>query len=102
MFVSRYKIQEEDKGTFDEFMKNPFGPHSPRLQRVLNLFRGCGELRYGLLCTKEYQEWVLITIHGPDFPIEIHHDIVFTNLADAEREIFKRRWVYHKEKALNL
>ncbi|MCE5316654.1 MAG: hypothetical protein LLG04_04745 [Parachlamydia sp.] len=100
MFVSRYQLQEEDKTTFDEFMKNPFGPHSPRLQRVLNLFRGCGELRYGLLCTKPHQEWVLITMRGPELSIEIHHECVFTNLADAEREIFRRRWKYQTNQGL--
>lgn len=95
MFVSRYQIQPEDEPVYDEFMRNPFGPHSPRLQRVLNLFRGCGALRLGLLCLEPHKKWVLITIHGRDEPIEIHEECVFWNLAEAEREIFRRRWIYH-------
>ena len=98
MFVSRYRIQPEDKPAFDEFMQDPFGNHSLRLQRILNLFRGCGESRYALLCIKPHKEWVLMSIYGPNLPIEIHHDVVFNNLADAEREIFARRWKYHTGK----
>lgn len=95
MFIVRYKIQPQDEILFNEFMQNPLGPHSPQLQRILNLFRGCGELRYGLLVTKPHNEWVLVSIHEPGTELEIHHDHVFSNLADAEREIFLRRWEYH-------
>lgn len=95
MLIARYKIQAQDKALFDEFMQNPLGPHSSQLQRILNLFRGCGELRYGLLVVKPHKEWVLVSIHEPGTELEIHHDYVFSNLADAEREIFRRRWEYH-------
>jgi hypothetical protein len=95
MIVSRYKIQPQDEHLFEKFMKNPFGPHCPDLQRILNLFRGCGELRYALLVTKPHEEWVLVTIKEAGTPLEIHQDFFFTDLAEAEREIFRRRWDYH-------
>lgn len=98
MFVSRYKIKPEDQIYFDEFMANPSGPHSPGLQRILNLFRGCGEARYGLLMLVPYKKWGLVTIEGPTLPLKIHEGIQFDNLNDAEREIFRLRWEYHTSK----
>lgn len=98
MFVSRYKIQPKDEPLFHEFMKNPFGPHCPRLQRILNLFRGSAELRFGLLVLKPHKEWILVSIHEPGTDLEVHYDCVFTDLAEAEREIFRRRWKYHTSK----
>lgn len=35
-----YKIQPEDRQVIQEFRRNPIGNHSPRLQRIMNLFRG--------------------------------------------------------------
>lgn len=98
MFVSRYKIKSHDNVYYDEFMRNPSGPHSPGLQRILNLFRGCGEQRYGLLMTEPFKKWVLVTINEPTLPITIHKDTQFENLDDAEREIFRLRWLHHTTK----
>lgn len=97
MFLARYKIQPEDQDLIEEFMNNPFGPHSLRLQRILNLFRGGGAPRFALLCLVPHKEWMLITIKGPGIPFERHPDCVFTDLGEAEREIFRRRWRYHTE-----
>lgn len=99
MFITRYKIQPKDEVYFDEYMQNPSGPHSLGLQRILNLFRGCGELRYALLVIKPHKEWVLVTLHEPRRELEIHYEDVFLNLNDAEREIFRRRWAYHSKKS---
>ncbi len=55
-----YKIQPEDKSVIEEFRRNPIGNHSPRLQRILNLFRGAGMAgKYVLVCRKPHEEWVL-------------------------------------------
>jgi len=98
MLISKYVIQQEDYPLVDEFLKKPLGPYSIRLQRIMNLFRGGGALRLGLLCRKPFQEWVLVTLHGPHKPIEIHEEFVFTNLIDAEIEIFRRRWLHYTQK----
>ena len=98
MFVSLYKIKAEDQNAYDEFMLNPFGPHSPNLQRILNLFRGCGQERYALLCLIPHKEWMLIKFSSPGSRVEMFEDYIFNNLADAEREIFRRRWQFHTKK----
>jgi len=98
MFVSRYKIKAEDQKYFDEFIANPSGPHSPGLQRILNLFRGCAERRFGLIMLEPYKKWVLATINGPTIPLTIHKEYEFDNLEDAERAIFRLRWEYHTSK----
>lgn len=94
MLIKRFEIQAEEYFLIQEFLKNPFGPYSIRLQRIMNMLRG-GDLRLGVLCRKPFQEWVLITLHGSRKPIEIHEECVFTNLMDAEIEIFRRRWIHY-------
>lgn len=98
MLISRYVIQQEDYSLIEEFLENPLGPYSLRLQRIMNLFRGGGGLRLGVLCRKPFQEWVLVTLHGPNKPLEIHEEFVFTSLIDAEIEIFRQRWLYYTQK----
>ena len=77
-----------------EFMASPVGLHSPNLQRLLRSMRG-GPLKdkYALLASKPGREWTLIQLSGhPDVPPLVHHDHVFSDLLDAEREVFRRRW----------
>ena len=92
--MSRYRITAEDRQWVDEFRQNPLGPHSPNLQRVLNLMRGAPTAgKYCLICTKPFSEWRLARMSGqrgvPAAPID--HD-VFTDLAEAEWAVFRRRW----------
>jgi hypothetical protein len=89
-----YKVGEQDRQVVAEFDKSPIGHHSPGLQRVLNVFRGeATESKYVLICTKPHKEWVLGQLTGErGKPVKILKDQVFTNVADAEREIFRRRW----------
>ena len=89
-----YEITAADRQTVDEFRQQPFGPHSPDLQRVLNRMRGAPNAgKYCLICTKPFREWQLARLSGrrgvPATPIPGE---IFTSLADAEWAVFRRRW----------
>lgn len=77
-----------------EFHANPIGRHSPDLQRLLRFFRGEPvEGKYALLCTKPSREWRLVELSGEvGKPFTVHEDRVFTDLRQAEWEVFKLRW----------
>ncbi len=87
-----YKPTDDDRKLIDEFRSNPNGQHSKDLQRLLNLFRGEDiEGKYIVLCTKPFKEWELGQTTGRAKPIK-RLGLKFTNLDDAEWEVFKRRW----------
>ena len=74
-------------------MTSPVGPHSENLQRLLRSMRG-GALKgkYALLTTKPGREWTLVQLSGdPEVAPVVHQDCAFTDLLEAEREVFRRR-----------
>ena len=89
-----YKVGAQDQHLVEEFNAKPIGHHSPALQRVLNVFRGEPmQDKYVLICTKPHKEWTLGQLSGErGKPVKIFKNHVFTNVEDAEREIFRRRW----------
>jgi len=89
-----YKVGAQDQHLVEEFNAKPIGHHSPALQRVLNVFRGEPmQDKYLLICTKPHREWTLGQLSGErGKPVKIFKKQVFTNVEDAEREIFRRRW----------
>ena len=89
-----YKVGAQDQPLVEEFNAKPIGHHSPALQRVLNVFRGEPmQDKYLLICTKPHREWTLGQLSGErGKPVKIFKKQVFTNVEDAEREIFRRRW----------
>lgn len=91
-----YKIKEEDRKYIEEFKKNPIGKHSPQLQRILNLFRGCAmEGKYVLVCTEPHKKWALGQFTGVrGEPIKMTNR-VFDNIEAAEWHVFKERWKYY-------
>lgn len=97
-----YKVSERDKDVVEEFNRKPIGHHSPELQRVLNVFRGePAPEKYVLVCTKPHKEWVLgLLPNGKGKPVKILKGQVFTNIEEAEREIFRRRWKKYTGKDL--
>ncbi len=80
-----------------EFRRDPYGRHSPDLQRLLRTFRGepvAG--KYALLCTRPNREWMLIELSGEKGkPFVRHPDMVFADLREAEWAVFKLRWKRH-------
>ena len=83
-----------DTSVADEFRANPFGKHSPALQRVLNIMRGASVSdKYVLICVKPYQEWVLGQLAGqPGVPVRVFWEHRFNSIERAEWFVFKLRW----------
>lgn len=90
-----YKIDPAiDRAYIDEFRRRPIGAHSPGLQRLLNIMRHDPSGRQVVLvCRKPFAEWVL-GLMPPDRaePIAVEDSAVFTNIEEAEWEVFRRRW----------
>ena len=89
-----YQISADDQNVVKEFNAKPIGHHSPALQRVLNVIRGQPVRdKYVLICTKPHKEWTVGQLTGErGQPVRMFKKQVFTNVEDAEREIFRRRW----------
>ena len=91
-----YKVGEQDRRVVEEFMRQPVGHHSPELQRVLNVFRSEPlKSKHVLVCTKPHREWRLALLSGERGKPVTLLDQVFTDLVEAEREVFRRRWKQH-------
>ena len=92
--MARYALTAEDLPYAREFLARPFGYHSPGLQRVLNLMRGLGpEGKYVLLCVEPHRRWALARLPARrGEPIVRCGDLEYTDLATAERDVFRRRW----------
>ena len=91
-----YKVEPEDKSVVEEFRRNPIGNHSPRLQRVLNLFRGAPMAgKYVLVCRRPHSEWALGQLTGGrGEPIQMSNQ-VFHSIEDAEWYVFRQRWKHY-------
>lgn len=92
--MARYQLSESDLQFAQEFMAEPIGYHSPGLQRVLNRMRGADwDYKYVLVVKERYSLWQLGKLPKPrGSKIEAIEGALFTDLLDAERDIFKRRW----------
>jgi hypothetical protein len=92
--MARYKITMDDVQYAQEFLRDPFGYHTPGLQRVLNVMRSLGpEGKYVILCTEPHRRWQLARLPARrgDAIIALE-DIEYGDLASAERDVFLRRW----------
>ena len=81
----------------EEFRLRPRGPHSDELQKLLHRMRWSGDLeasgRYVLVIKEPGRRWVLARLpRQRGKPIELLPNLVFTSLAEAEWEVFRRRW----------
>ena len=92
--LAMYRIDPERTDLAEEFRRNPFGPHSAELQKVLNVMRWEPiEGKYVLVNTVPHKEWCLAQLPGKrGVPVTLHEDVVFTDLGEAEWYIFKLRW----------
>jgi len=91
-----YQIRPEDRNVVEEFRRNPIGPHSPQLQRVVNLFRGAAMAgKHVLVCRVPHKEWVLGQLTGKrGEPIQMTNQ-VFHSIDEAEWYVFRQRWKLH-------
>lgn len=95
--TARRRPTEADRVAAEEFRRQPYGRHSPQLQRLLDIFRrepfpG----KHVLVCTRPYREWSLAIFSGirGDAP-QLLAGHVFTSVAEAEWAVFRRRWELH-------
>lgn len=102
--MSRYKITMDDLKHAEEFRADPLGVPSPGLQRVLNLLRGGPRAgKYVLIVKKPFRRWILGRLPAErGQPVEIIDNFEFTDLAEAEWEVFKIRWKAHTGQDLEL
>lgn len=92
--MPRYRITADDLPFAREFLARPVGYHSPGLQRVLNLLRGEGPGgKYVVVVRERHRRWSLGQLPARrGEPVALLEDLEFTDLLEAEREVFRRRW----------
>jgi hypothetical protein len=97
-----YRIDPDRIDLVESFKSRPFGPHSAEVKRLLNRLRwGSMQDRLVLVCVARHQRWVLARLSGRrNSPMFIDRSKEFTSLAQAEWEIFKRRWEQHTGRSL--
>jgi len=85
-----------DKARLDlarEFRKNPFGEHSPDLQYLLNIMRRHGPEPFHVLLTdRPAERWTLAIVRPGAREPPRRTNLVFTDLREAEWQVFKLRW----------
>lgn len=84
----------ERQDLVEAFMRQPIGRHGAGLQALLNVVRNEPLVgKYVLLCTRPHREWVLGRLPGRrGAAVEVLDDVVFTDIAEAERYVFRLRW----------
>jgi hypothetical protein len=95
--AAHWPIDPDRLDLVEEFRKKPKGPHGEELQKLLHRMRWSGDLessgRYVLVVKEPNRRWVLARLpRERGKPIEFIANQVFTSLAEAEWEVFKRRW----------
>jgi hypothetical protein len=78
-----------------EFRRNPRGPHSPALQRLLNIVHADPNgARLVLVTLEPFRRWAIACLPAErGGRIEIERDTIFTSLDEAEWALFRRRWL---------
>jgi hypothetical protein len=100
-----YKIEPQvDRQYIEEFRRQPIGPHSPGLQRLLNTLRhDPSGWQVVVVCRRPFAEWVLgrMPPRRAD-PVQLEGGPIFTSREEAEWEVFRRRWRAHTGEDINL
>lgn len=91
-FIEALRSSPDD--LYAEFAATPVGKHSPNLQLVLLYMRGAPVPgKYVLVAEEPHRSWLLGELTGVrGDPVLVHPDIRYTDLAEAERDIYRRRW----------
>ena len=90
-----HAILKRGPALYSEYARQPVGAHSPDLQFVLQHFRKapCAG-KYVLVALEPHKSWALGTLTGKrGDPVTLHTDITFNDLAEAERYVFRQRWI---------
>ncbi|MGA9867729.1 MAG: hypothetical protein WBQ75_14975 [Acetobacteraceae bacterium] len=77
-----------------EFHANPFGEHSPDLQYLLHIMRdpAHGGAYHVLLVDRPGERWTLATMEPGGRAPPRPTNVVFTDLKEAEWQVFRIRW----------
>ena len=96
MPASIYKIDPvRDLPYAAEFVQTPVGHQRPGLQRVLHALRGAPLAgKYVLVVTQPHREWQLAQLSGERGVPLTRLQVFYTDLLEAERDIFRRRWLH--------
>jgi hypothetical protein len=92
--TAHYQIDPSRLDLVEEFRRQPRGPHSDELQKVLHRMRWSGVTgRWVLITLEPNRRWMLGRVpEKRGVPMETFANCIFTRIEDAEREIFRRRW----------
>jgi hypothetical protein len=92
--AAHFEIDPERTDLVAEFRRNPKGPHSDTLRKVLHRMRWSGEGgRFVLVTIDPGRRWVLGRLpERRGQPVELFRNQTFDNPADAEWHVFKVRW----------
>jgi N,N-dimethylformamidase len=88
-----YEIDPSRIDLAEEFKARPFGEHSPDLQYLLNLMRRPrGEPFHLLVMTEPFRRWTLAVMEPGAVQPPRLTNTVFTDVREAEWQVFKLRW----------
>jgi len=89
------RLDPDNLAPVREFFASPIRHHSPELDAVLSVLRA-GPIagKYCLICVEPHRSWVIGRLSGErGVAPTIADNRIFTSIEDAERAIFKARWM---------
>jgi hypothetical protein len=92
--AAQYHVDGDRADLVEEFRRNPRGPHSADLQKVLHRMRWAGVAgRYVLITVDPGKRWMLGRLSEKrGEPIETFPNRIYTAPVDAEWDVFCIRW----------
>ena len=92
-----HRIDPSRHDLAQEFKRNPTGPHSPELQKLLKLLRWEPLAdRFVVVRPRQEGPWYLARTTGPKgHPLEIFTSYGYATLAQAHWALFRKRWEQH-------
>ena len=86
-------LDPNDLAPCEEYLENPFGPHSPSLQRLLIIMRADSVDDPHVIVEAEDGGFGLGTVSDRrGVPVCVYEGVHFDSYADASRAMFKLRW----------
>lgn len=91
---AHYVIDPARVDLAEEFRRNPKGPHSAELMKVLHRMRWSGEGgRFVLVTLDPGRRWMLGRLPGArGVPVETFANRIYTDVNEAEWDVFRIRW----------
>ena len=91
------RINASHLGLAEEYLRNPLGPHSLELKRLLDVMRW-DDARNRIISVQLEQDgpWYVAKTNGPKgTPLSVYDEQPFASLSDAQRRVFALRWQQH-------